>query len=240
MSAPIMTDETHDETLVGDGAMPDSASGSNASLTWVEANQRYLAAAISALRIHLETTLRSSADAAVSAPSAYAEDTLLDPGVWTFSQPPALEQLCSAFELSTFERGVLLLAAGAAALRVAIEVKRWELPPKWLRGVLAFVALLAVLLDYRTINGIDAGTALLVLMAGMKLLETRTVRDLTVIVFLSYFALFAAFLYNQSLLRLPYMLVTAWLLTVTLMRIHQTTMSMSVREAVGIDIDIVV
>jgi transglutaminase-like putative cysteine protease len=129
---------------------------------------------------------------------------------------------------------ILLLGAGAGALRILIELKRWQLPPKWLRGVLAFVALLAVLLDYRTLNGIDAGTALLIVMAGMKLLETRTVRDLTVIVFLSYFALFAAFLYNQSMLRLPYMFITAWLLTVTLMRIHQTTTSMSVREAVGI------
>ena len=79
---------------------------------------------------------------------------------------------------------ILLLAAGAAALRLVIEVKRWQLPPKWLRSVLAFVALLAVLLDYRTLNGVDAGTALLIVMAGMKLLETRTVRDLTVIVFL--------------------------------------------------------
>jgi protein-glutamine gamma-glutamyltransferase len=157
--------------------------------------------------------------------------------------PPTLQRLVwviAALALSVLPHAghiqawILLLAAGAAALRVAIEVKHWQLPPKWLRGVLAFVALLAVLLDYRTLNGIDAGTALLVLMAGMKLLETRTLRDLTVIVFLSYFALFAAFLYNQSLLRLPYMLVTAWLLTVTLMRIHQTAMSMSVREAVGI------
>lgn len=129
---------------------------------------------------------------------------------------------------------VLLLAAAAAALRIASEVNRWQPLQKWLRSVLAFVALLAVLLDYRTLNGIDAGTALLVVMAGMKLLETRTVRDLTVIVFLSYFALFAAFLYNQNLLRLPYMLVTAWLLTVTLMRIHQTTTAMSVREAASI------
>ena len=129
---------------------------------------------------------------------------------------------------------MLLLAAGAAGLRIAMEVKHWQMLARWLRSLLAFVALLAVLLDYRTLNGIDAGTALLIVMAGMKLLETRTVRDLTVIVFLSYFALFAAFLYNQSLLRLPYMLVTAWLLTVTLMRIHQTTTSMSVREAVGI------
>jgi transglutaminase-like putative cysteine protease len=127
---------------------------------------------------------------------------------------------------------ILLLAAAAAALRIATEVKHWALLPKWLRSLLAFFALLAVLLEYRTLNGIDAGTALLVVMAGMKLLETRTVRDLTVIVFLAYFSLFAAFLYNQDLLQLPYMLVTAWLLTVTLMRIHQTTTAMPVREAV--------
>jgi len=157
--------------------------------------------------------------------------------------PPTLQRLVwviIALTLSVLPHAahirpwIMLLAAGAAALRLAIEVKHWQLPPKWLRGVLAFVAFLAVVLDYRTLNGIDAGTALLVVMAGMKLMETRTVRDLTVIVFLSYFALFAAFLYNQSLLTLPYMLVTAWLLTVTLMRIHQTTTSMSVREAAGI------
>jgi protein-glutamine gamma-glutamyltransferase len=164
---------------------------------------------------------------------------------WGFAaswQPPLqrLVWVITALTLSVLPHAshipawVLLLAAVAAAFRLAIELKRWQLPAKWLRAVLAFVALLAVLLDYRTLNGIDAGTALLVVMAGMKLLETRTLRDLTVIVFLSYFALFAAFLYNQSLLRLPYMLVTAWLLTVTLMRIHQTTMSMSVREAIGI------
>jgi len=56
---------------------------------------------------------------------------------------------------------ILVLAAGAAALRIAIEVKQWQMLAKWLRSLLAFVALLAVLLDYRTLNGIDAGTALL-------------------------------------------------------------------------------
>lgn len=62
----------------------------------------------------------------------------------------------------------LLIAAIATALRMTIEVKRWPLPPKWLRVVIAFVALLGVLASYRTLNGIDAGTALLVVMAGMK------------------------------------------------------------------------
>ena len=113
---------------------------------------------------------------------------------------------------------VILLAATGAAWRLTIEVTHWPLPPKWLRVLVAFAALFGVLATYRTLNGLEAGTALLVVMAGMKLLETRTVRDLTVIVFLAYFALFAGFLYNQELLRLPYMLATAWLLTVTLMR----------------------
>lgn len=126
----------------------------------------------------------------------------------------------------------LLIAAIATALRMTIEVKRWPLPPKWLRVVIAFVALLGVLASYRTLNGIDAGTALLVVMAGMKLLETTSTRDLAVVVFLSYFALFAAFLYNQDMLLLPYMVITAWLLTATLMRIHQTE-AMPVREAAG-------
>ena len=76
---------------------------------------------------------------------------------------------------------ILLLAAGAAGLRIAMEVKHWQMLARWLRSMLAFVALLAVLLDYRTLNGVDAGTALLIVMAGMKLLETRTVRDLTAV-----------------------------------------------------------
>src|SRR5688572_33160009 len=99
--------------------------------------------------------------------------------------PPTLQRLVwviIALTLSVLPHAghirswIMLLAAGAAAMRLAIEVKHWQLPPKWLRGVLAFVAFLAVVLDYRTLNGIDAGTALLVVMAGMKLMETRTVR----------------------------------------------------------------
>jgi protein-glutamine gamma-glutamyltransferase len=124
----------------------------------------------------------------------------------------------------------LLIAGVAIVLRMVIEVKRWQLPPTWARVLVAIAALLGVAASYRTLNGIDAGTALLVVMAGMKLLETKSTRDLTVVVFISYFALFAAFLYNQDLLLLPYMLFTAWLLTATLMRIHQTE-SMPVREA---------
>lgn len=127
---------------------------------------------------------------------------------------------------------IVLLAFAGAALRLTIELRQWQLPPKILRIAIAFAAMLGVLTTYRTLNGLQAGTAFLVVMGAMKLLETRTPRDLTVLIFVAYFLLFAGFLYNQSLLRLPWMLITAWLLTATLMRTHQTA-PMAMREALG-------
>ncbi|HEY5806391.1 MAG TPA: DUF3488 and transglutaminase-like domain-containing protein [Povalibacter sp.] len=125
---------------------------------------------------------------------------------------------------------IVLLTLVAIALRVTIELRHWKLPPRLLRIAVAMAAMLGVLATYRTLNGIEAGTACLVLMGAMKLLETRNQRDLTVLVFVAYFLLFAGFLYNQSLMRLPWMIVTAWLLTAILMRIHQTT-PMAMRDA---------
>ncbi|HEY6643448.1 DUF3488 and transglutaminase-like domain-containing protein [Povalibacter sp.] len=128
---------------------------------------------------------------------------------------------------------IVLLALIAIAVRLAIELRHWKLPPKIVRIGVAIAAMLGVLASYRTLNGIEAGTALLVLMGAMKLFETSNRRDLTVVIFVAYFLLFAGFLYNQSLLRLPWMLATAWLLTVTLMRTHQTA-PMNMREALGL------
>jgi transglutaminase-like putative cysteine protease len=126
---------------------------------------------------------------------------------------------------------VALLVAIAIVWRLFIESRQASLPPKLLRTLIAIAAMSGILMTYRTLNGLEAGTSFLALMAGMKLLETRGARDLTIIVFAAYFLLFAGFLYNQQLLLLPYMLLTAWLLTATLMRVHQKT-PMSVREAV--------
>ena len=125
---------------------------------------------------------------------------------------------------------IVVLTLVAIATRVTIELRQWSLPPKLVRIVIALAAMLGVLATYRTLNGLEAGTAFLVLMGALKLLETRTPRDLTVITFVAYFLLFAGFLYDQSLLRLPWMIVTAWLLTATLMRIHQSS-PMAVSEA---------
>lgn len=128
---------------------------------------------------------------------------------------------------------IVLLVLAAVAVRITIELRQWSLPPKLVRVAIAVAAMIGVLISYRTLNGLEAGTALLALMGAMKLFETRTRRDLTVLVFVAYMLLFAGFLYNQSLLRLPWMLVTAWLLTAMLMRLHQSA-PISVREALGL------
>ena len=91
-----------------------------------------------------------------------------------------------------------LLFAGIAAWRLTLEHRGKSLPWRWLRSLIAVLGLLSVAVSYRTLNGIEAGTALLALMAGIKLLETRSLRDLTILLFIAYFLLFAALLYNLS------------------------------------------
>jgi transglutaminase-like putative cysteine protease len=128
---------------------------------------------------------------------------------------------------------VVLLACVCLALRIVIALRGWNLPPRLLRTAVALAAMLGVLMAYRTLNGLEAGTAFLVVMGAMKVIEARNARDLTVVIFVAYFLLFAGFLYHQSLLRLPWMLLSTWWLTAMLMRIHQTS-PMSVREAIGL------
>jgi transglutaminase-like putative cysteine protease len=104
--------------------------------------------------------------------------------------------------------------------RWAADRRGWPLAPKWLRLAVLVAAPLAVLSSYRTVGGIEAGTVFLVLMAGVKLLETRGARDLTVLAFIAYFLLYAALLRDQRLPQLPYLVGGALLVTAALVRVH--------------------
>lgn len=111
--------------------------------------------------------------------------------------------------------------AGAVALRLLAEHRGWALPPRWLRLSAAVLAVGGVVAGYRTINGLDAGTALLTVMAAVKLAETRTPRDHAVLVFIGYFLCLAALLHEQSFGRLAYVLAASWALTAALARVHR-------------------
>jgi transglutaminase-like putative cysteine protease len=120
-------------------------------------------------------------------------------------------------QLPAWATMTLLAAAGwrYAAARVG-----WALPPSWARTLAAVASLLVVLATFRTLNGVQAGTALLTMMAAVKLLETRTERDLTVLVFIALFMLYAGLLRDQGIARLPLLLAGALVATAALHRVH--------------------
>ncbi len=112
-----------------------------------------------------------------------------------------------------------VLLGGAIVWRIAVAQLNRRLPLRWLRLALAFVAFFGVLAQYRTINGVDAGSALLVVMIALKFLESHNQRDQLVLIMISYFLLFASLLTARSPLAVAYALVMVWLTTVALLQL---------------------
>src|SRR5210317_2336533 len=106
---------------------------------------------------------------------------------------------------------------GCAAWRYMIEKRRGTLPSRWLRAALALFCFLGVLLTYSSVSGVGPGSALLAIMASLKLLETRKRRDQFVLLFISIFLVMSSLLREQYLWSLPYLIfavvliMTAWL-----------------------------
>ncbi len=106
---------------------------------------------------------------------------------------------------------------GCTGWRYAIERRRRPLPSSWFRAALALSCFLGVLATYSSISGVGPGSALLAVMASLKLLETRKRRDQFVLLFIAIFLVMSSLLREQFLWSLPYMIVamtvimTAWL-----------------------------
>ncbi len=68
----------------------------------------------------------------------------------------------------------------------------------WLKVLITIVAVLAVLLSFKSFSGRDAGVALIAVMYGLKILETRKVRDANLLLSLGFFILVSGFLFSQK------------------------------------------
>ena len=106
--------------------------------------------------------------------------------------------------------------AALAAWRAANAIRGIPLPSKWLVIALSVAMLSAVYVSYGTLFGRNAGVALLVVLAGMKLMESRHLRDAYVLSSLGYFLVITNFLYSQSIVSGVYMLIVVLLMTATL------------------------
>jgi transglutaminase-like putative cysteine protease len=117
---------------------------------------------------------------------------------------------------------VTALAVSVCAWRLMAERRGWALPGRALRSGLTLAATAGIVIGYQPLNGLDAGTALLTLMAALKLLETRTRRDHMVLVFIGWFLCLATFLYGQDMAAAAWVLPAVWLLSASLLNVART------------------
>ncbi len=101
-----------------------------------------------------------------------------------------------------FAAGVLLVTGNAPPWGVAIGLASvaWRVftlgraqPPKrrigmrFLLGAVTALLVAAVALSFRTLNGLEAGTALLVVMGALKVVESRARRDDAIVIGVALF-----------------------------------------------------
>ncbi len=122
----------------------------------------------------------------------------------------------------------------AGAWRFVAATRGWPVPGAVLRGVMAAAGLAAVLGSYRTVNGLEAGTALLTVTLSLKILETRQRRDFQVLAFIAWFLVIAELLYDQTLLSLPYLVVASTLIALSLLQSARIGPPLTRRRATGL------
>jgi transglutaminase-like putative cysteine protease len=126
---------------------------------------------------------------------------------------------------------VTLLLVVCVLWRLGMAGRGLPTPPGWLRVVFACLCFLGVVATYGTVNGLHPGSALLVVMMSLKLLETRGPRDLVVLMLIAYFLVFAGFLNSQGLVWGGYLVAVAWLTTAALHQATRAAAPLPAREA---------
>lgn len=105
-----------------------------------------------------------------------------------------------------------LLIAALGLWRWLAARRNWPLPDTKLKLILTLGLIVVIFVHYGTLVGRESGTALLVIMMGLKLMELRQRRDVLVLMFLAYFILVTHFLYSQTIPLAIYVFTVAWLL----------------------------
>ena len=122
-------------------------------------------------------------------------------------------------DVGTLPTWILAIVGAAAAIRLALAARGRDAPPRSIRLGVSALAIGLLFLQFRTFNGLSAGSALLSLIAGLKLLETQTRRDIYVIAMIIYFLSLATLLQSESFWLFSYLIGVCWLTTSTLLRL---------------------
>ena len=138
---------------------------------------------------------------------------------------PQLRWMCACLALALAAHALslplwlLAVIAAAAGIRLWLAARGYAAPSRTIRSVIAVVSIGILFLQLRTFNGLAAGSTLLSLVAGLKLLETQSRRDLYVVALIIYFLCLAQLLGSESFWLLAYLTGVAWCTTATLLRL---------------------
>ena len=114
---------------------------------------------------------------------------------------------------------ITITAALLALYRLLAQRRRWKLPGRYTRYALALLAFAGVLGTFRTLNGAEAGTSLLLLLAMLKLMEAEGLRDYFLVVVIAYFLGIANFLYDQTIQLALYMVPAVLVTTMAMLNV---------------------
>lgn len=126
--------------------------------------------------------------------------------------------------LPQYDRLPLWLAVAVALSclwRLAPVERRLGLPPTWLRALLLLAGMAGVAASHRTLLGPEGGVSFLIVCALLKLLESRTPRDVVISALLDFFLIATAFLFSQSLGLTLYVAFASVAIVATLLVLQQ-------------------
>jgi protein-glutamine gamma-glutamyltransferase len=115
---------------------------------------------------------------------------------------------------------VTVTVVGAMLIRSVLEFYRLPLPSLAFTTTIAVIFFGVILLQFGTIGGREAGTALTAGLLAIKFYELRRLRDVALISFSCFFIVMSALLYSQVLELFIYCLIMMWVLTALLLRVH--------------------
>ena len=128
---------------------------------------------------------------------------------------------------------VPLVVVSILLWRVIAAHRRWSLPGVFIRVSLTLLGFVGVLVTYLKVSGLTAGSALMLIMAAMKLLETRGHRDRAIVIFICYFLLFATFMREQAIWSAAYLVIGLLVTTAALFQIARTGCVVPVTSAMA-------
>lgn len=105
--------------------------------------------------------------------------------------------------------------------RAQVYLGRWGYPAGWVKAVLVVGSTIGLGMSGYSTLGLEAATSLLVLAFSLKLVEMSNRRDAYLLIYLSYFLIANAFLFNQSMVLAGYEFLAAIVITAAMVGMNQ-------------------